>query len=188
VGGLKEKYASMTKYYNVTVSEDETNLKVTEVLLETKPIREARNVLTGCYVIETTHKELDEEKIWRLYMTLTNVEGAFRSLKTDSGLRPVYHQNAQRTQGHLFISVLAYHLLINIERRLRAAGDIRKWDTIKKQLSTHQRSTVVFTDKNEIINHIRISGSPEHAHKEIYKMLGVKEFIKRIHEKLGKRL
>jgi len=188
IGRLKEKYASMAQYYNITTVNDELSSNVTEVLLEKKPIREARNVLTGCYVIETTHTELAAEEIWQLYMTLTNVEGAFRSLKTDLGLRPVYHQNAARTQGHLFISVLAYHLLITIERRLRAVGDTRKWDTIKKQLSTHQRTTVVFTDKNEIINHLRISGSPEHTHKEIYKLLDVKNFTKRIHEKLGKRL
>lgn len=188
VGRLKEKYSSMAKYYNITIIGDGDSLQAIEVLLERKPIRETRNVLTGCYVIETTHKELVAEEIWNLYMTLTSVEGAFRSLKTDLGLRPVYHQNSTRTQGHLFISVLAYHLLINIERRLRNNGDTRKWETIKKQLSTHQRTTVIFTDKNDVINHIRVSGNPESIHKEIYKMLGVKAFTKRIHEKFGKRL
>ena len=44
-------------------------------------------------------------------MTLTNIEAAFRDLKTDFGIRLVYHQNAERTKAHLFIGVLAYHLL-----------------------------------------------------------------------------
>lgn len=178
----------MAKYYNITVKNEESGLTTIKLLLEKKTVREARNVLTGCYVIETTHKQLGAEEIWNLYMTLTSVEGAFRALKTDLGLRPVYHQNAVRTEGHLFISVLAYHLLINIERRLRCGGDTRKWETIKTQLSTHQRITVVFTDKNEEINHVRLSANPEHTHKEIYKILGVKGFTKRTHEKLGKRL
>jgi len=121
-------------------------------------------------------------------MTLTNVEYSFRSLKTDLGLRPVYHQNAERTKGHLFISVLAYHLLINIERRLRESDDTRKWSTIKKELSTHQRTTVVFTDSNNVINHVRVSGKPESKHQEIYKLLNVKDITKRIHKMAGTRL
>jgi transposase len=121
-------------------------------------------------------------------MTLTNVEYSFRSLKTDLGLRPVYHQNAKRTEGHLFISVLAYHLLINIERRLRSCGDTRKWSTIKKILSTHQRTTVIFTDSNNQINHLRVSGMPESEHQEIYKILGIKDKLGPSHKMAGTRL
>jgi transposase len=57
---------------------------------------------------------------------LTKVEAAFRSLKTDLGVRPVYHQLGERTMGHLFISVLAYHLLICIEQKLIENGDHRR--------------------------------------------------------------
>ena len=188
IGRLKQRYSSITKYYDVNVIQDETTQKATDVTWLKKPIRQERNVLAGCYVIETTHKELAAEEIWELYMTLTNVEYSFRSLKTDLGLRPVYHQNAERTKGHLFISVLAYHLLINIERRLRECGDTRKWSTIKKQLSTHQRTTVIFTDSNNVINHIRVSGMPEIQHQEIYKLLHVKNTTKRIHKMVGTRL
>ena len=188
IGRLKQRYSSITKYYDVNVIQDETTQKATDVTWIKKPIRQERNVLAGCYVIETTHKELAAEEIWELYMTLTNVEYSFRSLKTDLGLRPVYHQNAERTKGHLFISVLAYHLLINIERRLRECGDTRKWSTIKKQLSTHQRTTVIFTDSNNVINHIRVSGMPEIQHQEIYKLLHVKNTTKRIHKMVGTRL
>jgi len=188
IGRLKQRYSSITKYYDINVIQDETTQKATDVTWIKKPARQERNVLAGCYVIETTHKELAAKEIWELYMTLTNVEYSFRSLKTDLGLRPVYHQNAQRTKGHLFISVLAYHLLINIERRLRECGDARKWSTIKKQLSTHQRTTVIFTDSDNVINHIRVSGMPEIEHQEIYKLLHVKDTTKRIHKMAGTRL
>jgi len=57
--------------------------------------------------------------LWRLYTTLTKVEDAFQALKTDLGFRPVHHQIARRTEVHLFISVLAYHLLISIEYQLQ---------------------------------------------------------------------
>lgn len=188
IGRLKQRYSSITKYYDINVTLDETTQKATDVTWTKKPIRQDRNVLAGCYVIETTHKELAAKEIWELYMTLTNVEYSFRSLKTDLGLRPVYHQNAERTKGHLFISVLAYHLLINIERRLRECGDIRKWSTIKKELSTHQRTTVIFTDSDNVIHHVRVSGKPELMHQEIYKLLNVKDITKRIHKMVGTRL
>lgn len=93
-------------------------------------------------------------------MTLTQVENAFRSLKTDLGMRPVYHQQAERTKAHLFISVLAYHLLICIEQQMRDQGDHRSWSTLRTELSTHQRSTVIMTDEQEQIHHIRVSGTP----------------------------
>lgn len=188
VGRLKQKYSSMAKYYDVTVIEDEETKKATDLTWIKKEIRKERTVLTGCYVIETTHKEYDALEIWELYMTLTNVEGAFRALKTDLGMRPVYHQNKERTEGHLFISVLAYHLLINIERRLREKQDHRKWSTIKTQLSTHRRTTIIYTDSNNEINHLRVSGIPESKHKEIYKLLDVKDPTKRIHKLGGIRL
>lgn len=188
VGRVKQKYSSMAKYYDVAVTEDEKTKKVIDLTWSKKEIRKERTVLTGCYVIETTHKEYDALEIWKLYMTLTNVEGAFRALKTDLGMRPIYHQNQERTKGHLFISVLAYHLLINIERRLREKQDHRKWSTIKTQLSTHRRNTIIFTDSNNEINHLRVSGIPESKHKEIYKLLDVKDPTKRIHKLGGIRL
>ena len=188
VGRLKQKYSSMAKYYDITIIEDEETKKVTDLKWTKKETRKERSVLTGCYVIETTHKDYEALEIWKLYMTLTNVEGAFRALKTDLGMRPVYHQNQKRTEGHLFISVLAYHLLINIERRLRDKNDHRKWSTIKTELSTHRRSTIIFTDSNNEINHLRVSGIPESNHKEIYRLLDVKDQTQRIHKLAGIRL
>ena len=86
--------------------------------------------------------------IWNEYVTLTRVESAFRDLKSELGLRPVYHQNAKRTQAHLFISVLAYHLLVGMETRLKEKGDHREWQAIRLTLSTHQRMTVSMVNKD----------------------------------------
>lgn len=139
-------------------------------------------------MIETSHRELEAQEIWRLYTTLVQVEEAFRDLKTDLGLRPVHHQLAQRTEAHLFISVLAYHLLILIERQLRENKDHRRWSTIKDVLSTHQRTTVILTDDNDQIHHIRSSGVQESEHKEIYRFLNVHDPLKRKRTLIGTRL
>ena len=153
-----------------------------------KPTRTERATLTGCYVIETNHLNLEAPEIWGLYTTLTQVEAAFRDLKTDLGLRPIYHHLAERTKAHLFISVLAYHLLISIEQTLRQKGDHRRWSTILEQLGTHQRITVNLTDAQKRIHQCRASSMPELVHQEIYQLLGVKDPLKRLNRLAGTRL
>lgn len=138
--------------------------------------------MLGCYIIETTHKNLTAKEIWKLYMTLTRVEGAFRAMKSELGFRPVHHHNAERTKGHLFISVLAYHLLNTIETEMIKGNDHRQWSTLRAELSTHQRSTVVMMAENGNVHHIRLSGTPESEHKKIYDILGFKDPLKQINK------
>jgi len=188
VGRIKERYPSMAQYYEISLVLDEKQKIVVSLSWEKLPSREKRATLTGCYVMETSHRDLGAQEIWRLYTTLVKVEEAFRDLKTDLGFRPVYHQIAERTEAHLFISVLAYHLLILIERELRNHGDHRRWSTIKDVLSTHQRTTIIMTDDKDQIHHIRASGVPESEHKEIYRILKIKDPLKRKRSLMGKRL
>ena len=70
-------------------------------------------------------------------------------MKSHLGLRPNFHQKENRVDTHMFISVLAYHILHIIEYRLRMSGDHRKWSTIRNLLSTHQRVTMTFRMKDE---------------------------------------
>lgn len=161
--------------------------KALELSVTKNPIRDERAILTGCYVIETTHTELSACDTWHQYMMLSHVEAAFRDMKSDLGVRPVYHQKAERTAAHLFITVLAYHLLVSIEHELRAHRDFREWRTIRTLLSTHNRSTVVMTGEDKTIYHIRVSGTPEAEQSAIYKMLSIKDPLKSSVITKGKR-
>ncbi len=131
---------------------------------------------------------MSAKQIWKAYTALTKVEAAFRALKTDFGLRPVHHQLQERSKAHLFISVLAYHLLISIETTLKKKNYNHRWSTVNTLLSTHQRNTVIMTDSKKKIHHIRVSGMPESTHCEIYKLLNVKDNLKRVHQDAGVRL
>lgn len=179
IGRIKAKYPTVGKYYTIELKIAENGKKVEEIILNKKPERKQRTTLTGCYVIETTQTELTATEAWKQYMLLTRVEGAFQDLKSELGLRPIHHQNEYRTKAHLFIGVLAYHILNAIETRLRSKGDNREWNTIKKVLSTHERSTVILKGTEKKVYHIRVSGNPEQCHKEIYKTLNVKDPLKR---------
>jgi len=179
IGRLEERYAGLNKYFLIDVVEDTLRSgHASELKFYEKPVFDIKkhdtNPLNGTYVIETVLNDKSAEDIWSLYMTLTRVEEAFRCMKSELGTRPIFHQIARRTQGHLFVSVLAYHLLINIEYKMNKAGDTRRWSKIRKILSTHQRSTIIITDNEQKIHYLRISSQPESSHSQIYRTLKLK--------------
>ncbi len=179
IGRLQERYTNFDKYFSVDIIEDSKRpgyaLKLDFSENQVFDIDEFESdPLHGTYVIETVLKDKSAEDIWTLYMTLTRIEEAFWCMKSDLGTRPVYHQISRRTQAHLFISVIAYHLLVNIEYNMKQAGDTRRWATIRDVLKTHKRTTVIITDKKQRIHHIRISGQPESDHMDIYNKLKLK--------------
>ena len=172
-----KKYKTTAGKYNVTLILNEQGKAQG---IEISPKAAEPNPLSGCYTIESTHIEMDAVEIWKLYMTQAHVESSFRAMKSELGMRPVYHQNDSRSAAHLFITVLAYHILSAIERRLAKHGDTREWQTLRDVLSTHTRITVVMKDKDGSIYHHRVSGKPEDVHQDIYKKLNIKDPTKKI--------
>ena len=188
IGRIKERYPSISKHYEINLELDNEQKKVVNIVWDKKVSREVRSALVGCYVIETDRKDLEGREIWELYTTLTCIESAFKALKTNLGIRPVRHQLSQRCSAHLFISVLAYHLLNSIEYQLKEKEDHRCWTTIKAELSTHHRTTVILTGEDDEIYHIRVSGTPESTHRNIYELLDIRDPLKRVKRAMGKRL
>jgi transposase len=74
----------------------------------------------GRYLLRTNLSADHPELLWRCYMQLVFVEEAFRTLKGDLGLRPIYHQKPERIEAHLFVAFLAYCLSITLRQRLKA--------------------------------------------------------------------
>jgi len=74
----------------------------------------------GRYLLRTNLTEDDPAKLWNLYLQLVNVEEAFKNLKGDLAIRPIFHQLEQRIEAHIFIAFLAYCLYVTLARRLHA--------------------------------------------------------------------
>ena len=108
---------------------------------------------------------------------LTRIEYAFKCMKSSLGLRPNFHQIEDRVDAHMFISVIAYHILNIIENRLRQKGDKRTWATIRDTMRTHERMTISFKSKNEegstSQQSIRINSTLEPEQLEIYRKLNL---------------
>ncbi|MDW7657595.1 MAG: hypothetical protein SCM11_10530 [Bacillota bacterium] len=92
----------------------------------------------------------------------------------------MYHRNAPRTKAHLFIGILAYHLLFGIEIKLRWQNDHREWNMLRSILEACQRTIVMMTSADNELIRIRVSGTPESSHHEIFKRLGIRDKLKRI--------
>ena len=86
--------------------------------LDRGKLREVRR-REGRYLLRTNLAGYDPDVLWRYYMQLVFVEEAFRTLKGDLGLRPIFHQKPERIEAHLFVAFLAYCLSITLRQHLR---------------------------------------------------------------------
>lgn len=178
IGRLREKYPRASKIYEVEVIPEEKSgknvLAAIDIIWKKRPQYDDLAKFDGCYVLRTDRLDLNDKELWETYVMLTQIEGAFRSMKSSLGLRPNFHQKEDRADAHMFISVLAYHILHSIEFMMRQHGDHRTWATIRKVLSTHQRLTIEYNvkEQEEIQrHHLRLCSDPEAEHKEIYNRL-----------------
>jgi DDE family transposase len=73
----------------------------------------------GRYLLRTNLTETDPVKLWNYYLQLVQVEEAFRTLKSDLAIRPIFHQDQGRIEAHVFIAFLAYCLYVTLGRRLK---------------------------------------------------------------------
>jgi transposase len=169
IGRLKERYPRVARYYDITV--DAAGPDVSWTPHADKHARAAR--LDGGYLLKTDRQDLSDEEIWRLYALLTRVEDAFRDMKSPLMERPIFHHLQHRVQTHIFLCVLAYHLLVAIEKRFLDAGIHTSWATLREQLSTHQVMTVVLPTTTGRTLRIRKASTPEEIHREIYRTLRI---------------
>jgi transposase len=164
--GFKEKYPEFEKI--------KIHLKKAKLSWETIDETLAKETaMEGNYLLKTNRKDLNSDNIWKIYVTLTRIEKAFQGLKSYLGMRPNYHQKEHRVDGHIFITILAYHLLHSIEYTLRLNGGHSRWVTIKRILSTHNYSTIQLPTTSGTVINVRKASIPEGIQIEIYKKLGV---------------
>ncbi|MFC2042382.1 IS1634 family transposase [Chloroflexota bacterium] len=171
LGRLKERYPSIAQFYDVQVHQERGRVVLIEWSIDDQKELEAR--FSGSYYIRSSRTDLGEKELWSLYMMLNQIEESFRCLKSELGLRPVRHHKDPRMEAHLFISVLAYHLLASIQRELRQKGISYWWEMIRNRLSAQTRVTASLTNNKGECIHIRQTTDPEPFHFEIYRALGL---------------
>ena len=169
IGRLKERYSRVARYHALEFDAGARKL-VHEPDAEKKAKAE---LLDGTYLLRTDRQDLSADEAWRIYITLTRAESAFRSMKTPLAERPIFHHLERRVETHIFLCLLAYHLLVAIETTLLRQGVHTSWATVRETLATHEISTIVLPTNSGAILKIRKGSTPEAEHVELYQQLGV---------------
>jgi transposase len=173
LGRAKQRYSRAAQHYQVDVTKDDSGTQV-RTITWTKRIKPGSAAAhPGVYCLRTTLLDWDNATLWRTYAMLTNLESVFRSLKTDLGLRPVFHQIDRRVEGHLFISVLAYHFVHTLRLQLKAQGIDDSWETLRETLATQRRVTATLQRRDGRAVHVRKATRPEPQQQKINAILGL---------------
>ena len=169
IGRLKERYPRVARYHLVTFDPQQRKL-VYQPDVEKKAKAE---LLDGGYLLRTDREDLTGPEAWLLYMMLTRAESAFRSMKSPLAERPIFHHLEHRVETHIFLCLLAYHLLVAIETTLLGQGLHTSWATVRETLATHQVVTVVLPTDGKGTLRIRKGSHPEPQQLELYRLLRI---------------
>jgi transposase len=118
IGRLKGRYPKAHPFVTITVSDKPVSLTYTWRVAQFKEAL-ARD---GAYLLRSNQAGWSAQEFWETYIQLTVVERAFRVLKSELLLRPIWHQYSGRTQAHIFVCVLAYALWKTLDHLAKAAG------------------------------------------------------------------
>ena len=173
IGRLKEKSRGIAQHYDIELDTDPSGKRATAVRFTRQALPGSMMTHPGVYCLRSNETDWDEATLWRTYFMLTDLEAVFRSLKSELGLRPIYHHKPIRAEGHLFITVLAYQLVQVIRTRLRAAGENASWTTLRRIVEGQQRITATFTRADGRTVHVRKATRAEPPQQAIYDALGI---------------
>jgi transposase len=119
----------------------------------------------GHYLLRTNLVDENPAVLWDRYMQLTQIEAAFKCLKSDLGIRPIYHQREQRVEAHILVAFLAYCLIVTLKHRLQVNAPGLTPRAVLEKLATIQMLDVSFptTDGRRLTMPRYTEPEPENA-------------------------
>lgn len=173
VGRLKQKSMGAAQHYTLSFTTDESGKTATDLKWERTDVDGTKASHPGVYCLRSNELSWNEEKLWRTYTMLTDLESVFRSLKSELGLRPVFHSKEDRADGHLFITVLAYQLVQILRRKLKAADINDSWSSLRETLTVQRRITAAFKRRDGHTLNVRKTTLAEPDLMKIYRALKI---------------
>jgi hypothetical protein len=181
IGRLKASSHGIGQHYQVELEADATGQKAIALRWQQQPVAGTMLTDPGVYCLRSNETGWGEEALWRTYMMLTDLEAVFRSFKpvlsavegSELGLRPIFHAKEVRTEGHLFITVLAYQCVRLIRTELKKHGIDARWTRLRQILSVQRRVTATFRQADGRTLNVRKSTLAEPDLLTIYQALGL---------------
>lgn len=173
IGRLKQQCFGIGQHYRIDYQTDAKGTKLT-ALSWTKHILPGSQLSDpGVYCLRSNETTWSAEQLWRTYVMLTDLEAVFRSLKSELGLRPIFHHKQARSDAHLFISVLAYQFVQIIRTRLADRGIHDSWISLRQILQVQRRATSRFSTRGGRTLSVRKASQPEAQLAELYAALAL---------------
>jgi transposase len=132
LGAAKHAAGRAAHLVQVTLPQASATTVSLDFKLDRDKLRQVRR-REGRYLLRTNLGAQEPERLWTFYIQLTEVEQAFKELKHDLAVRPIYHRNASRIEAHIFVAFLAYCLQVTLKAKLRTlAGGITPHEVLAK--------------------------------------------------------
>ena len=163
LGAAKHEAGRAANLVQVKIPKASAKTASLEFELDRAKLRQVRR-REGRYLLRTNLGAQEPERLWTFYIQLTEVEQAFKELKHDLAVRPIFHHNEHRIEAHIFVAFLAYCLQVTLKANLRPlAGGITPREVIAK-FKTMQMVDVRIptTDGRELVLSRYTQPEPEH--------------------------
>ena len=173
IGRLKQRCRGIGQHYRIEYQTETSGKKLTALIWSKQPVPGTQMSDPGVYCLRSNETSWTPEKLWRTYVTLTDLEAVFRSLKSELGLRPIFHRKQARSDAHLFISVLAYQFVQIMRKRLAERGIHDSWASLRKILQLQRRVTSSFKTRGGRTLNVRKASLPESDLAPLYAALAL---------------
>src|SRR5712692_6881084 len=161
LGKIQARHPTVNDLYQMSVVEKSDGLQLRWKLIEER--RAWRDARAGAYLLRTNLKEARPEELWKKYIQLTEAEAAFRALKSELAIRPIFHQKEHRVKAHILVAFLGYALWVTFKHLLkRKHSDLSPARALALLASLHSADIILPTTDGREIRLRRITTpSPE---------------------------
>jgi transposase len=163
IGRLLERNSRAASLFDVTVEErqSENGPRLSVTIKKQEDRMEWALHTSGSYLLRTNWTGNDPKELWKLYIQLTQAEDAFRTTKSDLGLRPVYHHTAERTEAHILICFLALAMWRTLQQWMECAGLGTAPRKLMEEMREIRSLDVVLPAKDKLIRLRTVSKAPQ---------------------------
>ena len=172
LGSIQARHPQVADLYSMEVVEQEDGLRV-----EWKPIAERESwqqAREGAYLLRTNLPDTDPEQLWTSYIQLTEAEAAFRALKSELSIRPIFHQLERRAKAHILVAFLGYAMWVTLKHLLlRRRSDLSPARALDLLSRLHSADIILPTVEGREIRLRRIT-TPSAEQQSLLDQLGLK--------------
>lgn len=171
LGAIQARHPQVADLYQMQVGENEGRLQLNwELRQQRSDWQQARE---GAYLLRTNLPPTDPVQLWKSYIQLTEAEAAFRALKSELAVRPIYHQLEKRTKAHVLVAFLGYAMWVTLKHLLKGANSPLSPARALAIAATLHSGDIVLptTDGREI--RLRRTTTPSAEQQALFQQLGM---------------